>query len=133
MDRNNIRNGDEKFFRYSLPRHYYGFHRVRPIEDDHGGAFGGGFYFSNNYGLGRQYSGGNDPIVARVVIENPFVIDLDLPYEDRLARKRVFRRSGGRERLIADGYDGVLVKQGSYLEVIAYYPEQIEILGRGRA
>jgi hypothetical protein len=96
-----------------------------------GCAFGRGFYFSNDISLGRQYSGGRDPIVARIVMDNAYIVDLDVPFEESLARKRVFRPNlGARERLIAAGYDGVLVKQGTYREVVAFHPSQIEVIGR---
>jgi hypothetical protein len=104
-----------------------------PSKSAEGGAFGQGFYFSNDLGLAKVYSGDKDPYVAKVTLNNPWVVDLDLDYfsDQRNVQIRVFRKKGSRDRLIADGYDGVLVKQGRYREVVAYYPEQIEMIGRG--
>lgn len=97
-----------------------------------GGAYGAGFYFSNDLSLGRTYSDGKDPVRASVKLDNPWIVDLDLDYvsDERRAQSRVFRNKGARDRLIEQGYDGVLVKQGRYVEVVAYYPEQITIKGR---
>jgi len=65
-----------------------------------------------------------------VALQNPYILDKSLPYEQRLAAARVFWQSNdARERLIAQG-DGVLLTQDSYVEVVAFYPEQIESYGR---
>lgn len=96
------------------------------------GAFGSGFYFSNSYSLGRQYSRGKEPMICRVTLDNPFVYDADGPYEER---PRLSPAKTLRQRLMAQGYDGILVKQDSdngYREVIAYNPDNITILGRGK-
>ena len=92
------------------------------------GAYGAGFYFSNDYDLGKEYSDGGEPVAARLSLRNPWVVDLDLPYDDARRREaqQVFRGKGVRERLQAEGYDGVLVKQGDYLEAIVYEPSQIK-------
>jgi hypothetical protein len=97
------------------------------------GAYGGGFYFSNDFGLGRQYSDFEDPMVCTVTLKKPWIVDLDLDYfsPELKAQKEVFRNTGARERLMAQGYDGVIVKQGSYREVIAYDPAAIQNHGRG--
>lgn len=93
-----------------------------------GGAYGAGFYFTNDRDLAQQYSGGGEPVAARLTLRRPWVVDLDLPYAEAAAAKRPFRTTGARERLHADGYDGVLVKQGDYLEAIVYDPAQIAVI-----
>lgn len=95
-----------------------------------GCAYGRGFYFTNDIDLGREYSDGDDPYVARITFGNPYVVDLDLPYEER-AGSRVFRPNKGiRERLIEMGHDCVLVLQDGYVEMVVLHPEMIENLGR---
>ncbi len=95
-----------------------------------GCTYGRGFYFTDDLDLGRQYSGGGDPYVARITFENPYVVDLDLPYEQR-AGSRMFRpNKGARERLIDQGYDSVMVLQDGYVEMIVLHPEMIENFGR---
>lgn len=97
-----------------------------------GCAFGRGFYCANNLSLGRVYSDGNDPYVVRIAYDNPYIVDLDLPYDEMIERKRVFRPNKGvRERLIEMGHDTVMVKQGSYVEMVVLHAEMIESLGRG--
>jgi hypothetical protein len=97
-----------------------------------GGAMGRGFYFSNDIALGQQYSGGDLPIVAMITLENPYELDRDaVTYEERLAWGRMFRPNvDARERMIASGYDGVLFREGGYVEAVVFYPEQIESYGR---
>jgi hypothetical protein len=97
-----------------------------------GGAMGRGFYFSNDVALGRQYSGGDLPIVAMITLENPYELDRDaVTYEERLGWGRMFRPNvDARERMIAAGYDGVLFREGDYVEAVVFYPEQIESYGR---
>ena len=43
------------------------------------GAFGRGFYFSNDFELERVYSDGLDPVVAKVTLQNPYILDVNLP------------------------------------------------------
>lgn len=96
-----------------------------------GCAFGRGFYFTNDMDLGRQYSGGLDPYVARITYENPFVIDYDLPFEQRIEARRFFRENATiRSRLIELGHDSVLVKENGYIEMVVLHPEMIQSLGR---
>lgn len=96
-----------------------------------GRTFGRGFYFSNDMALGRQYSGGADPYVARITFNNPFVVDYDLPYDERAAQRRFFRPNATvRERLIEMGHDCVLVRQDGYVEMVVLHPEMIESFGR---
>jgi len=97
------------------------------------GAFGRGFYFSNDMELEQQYSNGLDPVVARVTLHNPYILDKTLSYDQWIAATRVFRPiEHARERLIGLGYDGVLflLLQDTYVEVVAFYPRQIQSFGR---
>lgn len=93
------------------------------------GTYGAGFYFTNDYELAKEYSHGEEPVAAYLSIQKPWVVDLDWPYDDEgtQAAKRMFRTGGARERLIEQGYDGVLVKQDDYLEAIVFEPSQIKI------
>lgn len=97
-----------------------------------GCAYGRGFYCSNDLSIGRQYSGMKDPYVLKIECQNPFIVDLDVSYEEMLERNRAFRPNrGARERLIDMGHDAVLIKQGDYVEMVVFHPEMIENLGRG--
>lgn len=96
-----------------------------------GCAYGRGFYFSNDLYLGRQYSGGADPYVARITFENPYVVDLNIPYEQRSEARRMFRpNKGARERLLDLGHDCVIVRQDGYIEMIVLDPTMIDSFGR---
>jgi hypothetical protein len=95
-----------------------------------GCAYGRGFYFTNDLDLGRQYSGGRDPYVALITFENPYVVDLDLPYEQRVGSGMFRPNKGARERLIDQGYDSVMVLQDGYVEMIVLHPEMIDSFGR---
>jgi hypothetical protein len=102
-----------------------------PSERNESGAFGSGFYFSNDIELEQEYSNGLDPVVAKVTLHNPYILDKSLPYDKCLAAARIFRPiEHARERLIGQGYDGVLLIQDAYVEVVAFYPRQIESYGR---
>ena len=95
------------------------------------GAFGRGFYFSNDFELERVYSNGLDPVVAKVTFQNPYVLDVNLPDDEYLAAARIFRPvRNARERLIELGHDGVLLRQDGSVEAVAFYPGQIESHGR---
>jgi len=74
-----------------------------------GGAYGAGFYFTNNEPLARTYSDGADPVRAYLSLKNPWVVDLDDYYD--MESRRVFRQKGARERLMHSGYDGVIVRR----------------------
>lgn len=95
------------------------------------GAFGRGFYFTNDMELERQYSNGLDPVIGNVTLQNPYTLEKSLSYEGWITATRVFRPiEHARERLIGMGYDGVLLLQDSYIEVVAFYPRQIQSYGR---
>lgn len=96
-----------------------------------GCTFGRGFYFTNSLAVGREYSGGMDPYVAIISYENPFVVDYDLPYDQRQETRRFFRPNKTvRDRLIELGHDCVLVRERGYVEMVVLHPEMIENLGR---
>lgn len=97
-----------------------------------GSAMSRGFYFTNDIEMGRRYSGGADPYVATVSLENPYELDRDaVTFEERLTWGRAFRPNrGSRERLIEAGYDGVVFREDDYVEVVVFFPEQIENYGR---
>lgn len=107
------------------------FHGFNVNECNECGAFGRGFYFSNDFELERVYSNGLDPVVAKVTLQNPYILDVNLPDDEYLAAARVFRPvRHARERIIGLGYDGVLLRQDSYVEAVAFYPRQIDSYGR---
>jgi len=91
-----------------------------------GGAYGAGFYFTNDEPLARKYSDGAAPIRAYLTLNNPWVVDLDDYYERE--SKSMFRQKGARERLTQSGYDGVIVREGRYREAVVYSPMQIRIV-----
>ncbi|NTF17129.1 DUF3990 domain-containing protein [Agrobacterium rubi] len=94
-------------------------------------SMGRGFYFTSSFEMAQVYSGGRDPIVARVQLDNPYEIDaLLVPSEDVMAWARIFRMADAREQLIGSGYDGVIFREGDFIEAVAFHPEQIESLGR---
>lgn len=95
-----------------------------------GCTYGRGFYFTNHLGIGRQYSGGRDPYVAAITYDNPYVVDLDLPYEQRVGSRMFRPNKGTRERLIELGYDSVMVRQEGYVEMVILHAEMIESFGR---
>ena len=92
-----------------------------------GGPFGRGIYMSNDLGLGRIYSNGGDPMVVRVKLKKPYRVDLD-DYWAAVDQKKPFRSSEGRQQLLDDGYDGVVVTEGRYVEVVAYRGADLEII-----
>lgn len=81
--------------------------------------------------MAQVYSGGRDPVVARIRIENPYEIDAFTTSTADVAEwARMFKMADARERLIGSGYDGVVYREGVFLEVVAFHAEQIENLGR---
>ena len=100
-------------------------------ECNYSGAFGRGYYFSNDVELEQEYSNGLNPVVAEVTLQNPCVLDKSISSDQWLAATRVFRPvERARERLIGLGYDGVLLRQDTFVEVVAFYPRQIRSYGR---
>ncbi len=92
---------------------------------------GRGFYFTSDIAMAHVYSGGMDPVVARITIDNPYEIDgNDAATSEVREWARVFRFPDAREQLMAMGYDGVVYREGSFVEVSAFHAEQIESLGR---
>jgi hypothetical protein len=92
-----------------------------------GGPWGRGFYMSNDWELASDYSEGGDVVQATVTMQKPYVIDMDVSYEHSMDVKRVFRGKSAtaREHLMALGYDGILLIEGGYVEIVAFTPEQI--------
>lgn len=95
-----------------------------------GCTYGRGFYLTNDIAIGRFYSGGLDPYVCRVAYDKPYVVDLDLPHQERVGSKMFRPNVGTRERLVDLGYDCVLVCQDGYVEMVVLHSEMIENLGR---
>jgi hypothetical protein len=92
------------------------------------GPFGTGFHFVNDQGLATQYALGREPVRAYLRLLKPYLYDLAVPFADRLRAGRVFRDGDARAVLQARGFDGVLVTDGDYIEVLAFSPEQIRIV-----
>ncbi len=92
---------------------------------------GRGFYFSSDIGMAQVYSGGRDPVIARITMGNAYEID---GHEASTADVRewagVFKFPDARERLLAAGYDGAIYREGDFIEAVAFRPEQIESFGR---
>jgi len=88
------------------------------------GAFGSGFYFTNDYELAKLYSNGGEPIAAYLSIKRPWTQHRDKPYGS--AKHPSFHGMSG--HLEERGYDGVLVIEREYREVVALHPEQITII-----
>ena len=91
-----------------------------------GGTFGKGFYFSNSESLGREFSEGAEPMSVYLSLKNPYVVNLDASFEESLRQTSVFKKKGGKERLQAQGYDGVIAVEDGYMEAVAFKPEQIK-------
>jgi hypothetical protein len=58
------------------------------------------------------------------------VVDLDLPYEQRVGARMFRPNKGARERLIDLGHDCVIVQQDGYIEMVVLDPGMIENFGR---
>lgn len=94
-------------------------------------SMGRGFYFTSDIGMAQVYSGGMDPIVARISIDSPYEIDgHEVAPSQVMEWARVFKSPDAREQLIAAGYDGAIYREGEFIEAVVFCREQIEILGR---
>jgi hypothetical protein len=93
------------------------------------GPWGSGVYLSNSYSLGKTYSNGGEPMVVRVTLAKPYYINLD-DFDVAMDQKKPFRSAAGKQDLLDQGYDGVVVTQDRYVEVAAYRGAKLEILGR---
>lgn len=82
------------------------------------GAFGPGFYFTNDYALAKMYSDGSEPVAAYLSIKNPWT--------KIHGEQKSFRGMAG--RLEAHGYDGVLVLDDDYVEAVAIRASQILVV-----
>jgi hypothetical protein len=94
-------------------------------------SMGRGFYFTSDFGMAQVYSGGEDPLVARIRIGNPYEIDAGEASTTRIMEwAKIFKHSDAREQLLATGYDGVVFRDGDFIEAVAFHPKQIEAMGR---
>lgn len=94
-------------------------------------SMGRGFYFTSDIRMAQVYSGGMDPIIARITMDNPYEIDGDEVSTAEISEwAKVFKHPDAREQLIAAGYDGAVYREGSFIEVSVFHPAQIESLGR---
>jgi len=89
------------------------------------GPYGVGVYLSNDYGLAKTYSDGGEPMQVEVILVKPYHLDLDSA--DRSLRAP-FRSRQGKEKLLSEGYDGVVVTEGDYVEVCAYAGAHLTII-----
>lgn len=81
--------------------------------------------------MARLYAGGRDPNIARLHIAQPYEIDShEATTAEVRAWSRIFSFEDAREQLIDQGFDGVVFREGDYIEVVAFHPEQIESMGR---
>jgi len=102
------------------------------------GPFGRGIHFSNDYKLAKIYSGDEEPLKATVTLKNPYTIkrsrNSEYTEESNYAQQtKIFRpASTARERLVEMGYDGVILKEGDFVEVVVYDTSAIDIIGRGK-
>ncbi len=92
------------------------------------GPYGDGVYLSNDRALAKEYSDGGKPMKVEVTLKKPYWLDLDLDYSETMALRKPFRSQSGKQSLIDQGYDGVVVKQGRYIEVCAYRGAELKIL-----
>jgi len=105
-----------------------------------GGPFGRGIHFTNNYKTAKIYSGDQKPLKANITLKNPYVInrgysnDSDRQEQMNYSQQtRIFQPvSTARERLMKMGYDGMVLKEDDYTEVVVYDTSTIDILGRGK-
>ena len=79
------------------------------------GAYGPGFYFTNDYELAKEYSDGGEPVAAYLSIKAPWTQIWGI--------QKSFKGMAG--RLEEMGFDGVLVIDGDYVEAVALHPSQI--------
>lgn len=80
------------------------------------GAYGPGFYFTNDYELAKDYSNRGEPISAYLSLKSPWT-------QIYGTQRQTFRGMAG--RLEEMGFDGVLVIDGDYVEAVALHPSQI--------
>jgi hypothetical protein len=83
------------------------------------GPFGNGVYLTNDLGLAKEYADGGTPMRVKVTLRKPYHIDLS-DYAKSSEQRRPFRSAAGKQQILDDGYDGVVVKEGAYIEVVAY-------------
>jgi len=104
-----------------------------------GGFVGKGFYFSTTENVARSYAGTEGVLMDCLLsLENPYVFDSDSPIEYRSHAFPVPNIRDIRGGLIAQGYDGVIVRhiphprdedQAVSLEMVAWEATQVRIMG----
>lgn len=92
-----------------------------------------GFYFTDSKREAFQYAEGGVVYVCKVDIKNPYYFENYFNYldkKDRFISSATFISKEDKEKLEKHGYDGVvlLTISNKIGEVIALYPEQIEII-----
>ena len=98
---------------------YHGTNRNFPTEEFRAtvGSFGKGIYFANNERDAKSF--GNRMITVHLRMSNPY-------FTDGRVDGDVFSQSGTRERLVEQGYDGVLYcLSHDYIEAVVFSPDQI--------
>jgi len=104
-----------------------------------GGFVGRGFYFSTTEDVARSYAGMEGVVMdCLLTLDNPYVFDSDSPIEYRSHAFPVSNIRDIRGGLIAQGYDGVIVRhiphprdedQTISLEMVVWEPTQVRIMG----
>jgi len=103
-----------------------------------GGPFGRGIHFTNSYKTAKIYSGDQEPLKANITLKNPYIVSRsgDSEFSQQMSysqQTKIFRPvSTARERLMKMGYDGMVLKEDDYIEVVVYDVSTIDILGRGK-
>jgi hypothetical protein len=90
-----------------------------------------GFYFTPYKHIAYNYAEGGNVYVCKVNIKNPYYYLYNYSYDNTgLIKSATFITKADYDKLIKNGYDGVvLMEMGNEIgEIIALYPEQIEIL-----
>ena len=90
-----------------------------------------GFYFTPSKARAYDYAEGGNVYVCKVNIKNPYYHLYHYDYDNTgLIKSATFIKKADYDKLIEHGYDGViLMNWGNEIgEVVALYPEQIEIL-----
>lgn len=100
------------------------------------GPYGRGIHFSNDYNVAKIYSRDEEPLKANVTLKNPYTIKRsgDTEYDEvsnYIQQAKIFSPGfTARERLMAMGYDGVILNEGEI--VVVYDTSAINIIGRGK-
>ena len=90
-----------------------------------------GFYFTPSKSEATKYAEGGNVYVCKVNIKNPYYYENEFAYTNNgLINIATFIKEKDKQKLIENGYDGIVLLDiaDNIGEVIALYPEQIEIL-----